>query len=239
MVQGLSDAVLTTARTPSAASASVMMRWTRPNLTALPRKATAAGACVDRLEQGEVSEEGIRADRAIGPGQAAGRSRHHHPVPALQVRYGARRDVANAALESGVPLLACPGLLQRVERKRDVGAGLAGTLSHDHVADGRGLAPVDVAGVLADAHQLEARGNPHRGLDPRRDRHRRTPGGRRRELDGVHGGIDDELPLSRNFAGLFEQAEGKARRDAEPNVDDRGRVASACAGTRRPAPTSG
>ena len=44
------------------------------------------------------------------------------------------------------------------------------------------------------------------------------PGGQRRQLHGVDGGIDDELALGRHLARLLEETERKARRDAEADV---------------------
>jgi hypothetical protein len=58
--------------------------------------------------------------------------------------------------KAALPLVAGARGPHDVERERHVGARLAGALAHDQLPHRGALSPVDVARVLAFAHQLQA-----------------------------------------------------------------------------------
>src|SRR5580658_2037954 len=102
LVHGLSDAVLTTARTPSAASASVMIRWMRPNLIARPRGRTRR---TTRLVRAEPDSEGGGRRPASDPRETRLRpSSGRRPGRPLDVGHGTGGEVPDTAFECRVPL---------------------------------------------------------------------------------------------------------------------------------------
>ena len=101
------------------------------------------------LDEREEAEQRVGARRAVGAHGLAGGRLDRDGVAALDVRDGARGDVADRALEGGGPLVLRVVGADDVEREHDVGPRLARALAHDELADGGALAPVDVARILA------------------------------------------------------------------------------------------
>ena len=218
-VQGDIEAVLTTARMPSAARASVITRWTSPNLMASPGRRRARGLpskgprSRDRFNQGEVTKHGIGAGRsAIGAREAAGVGLDRHRVSPLQMGDGAFAEARSRdpPLEDQIPVVPRGLRPEHVEREGHVGARLAGALAHDELPDCGALSPVNVAPVLAvvASSSIREKSSPcpcPMMPSPPAVRQRRDCG----RLHRIDGRVDDELPVGRHFARLLEEAEGK------------------------------
>ena len=139
-VQRLSDAVLTTARTPSAASASVMTRWTRPNLMIRRLQGGAARAPSTGSSSARKRRSGsaprVRSPRASPPAVVA------TATPSPRLRCATAREATSRIARSNVaqPLVAGRGGADGVERERRRRARLARALAHDELSDGRSCA---------------------------------------------------------------------------------------------------
>ena len=105
----------------------------KPSMTMSRRRALTITSVVSLFGANAVAAGGLDGDR----------------VEALDVRDGARCDVPNLSLEGGEPLFLRIVGADDVERKHDVGAGVAGALAHHELAHRGALAPVHVARVLA------------------------------------------------------------------------------------------
>jgi hypothetical protein len=130
----------------------------------------------------------------------------------------ARGEVADTDFEEGVPVVGGGGRTGNVENQGDFGLGVPGAVAGHELADGGGLAPVDIAGVLAVAHAFEAQdifagsaawmvleawGGVSCGLE---------------KGDGIDRRIRDEVILGVDLAGLFEESKREAGSDAKPCV---------------------
>ena len=68
---------------------------------------------------------------------------------------GSRSDLANPALEAGAPVVRRIGWTNGIEVEQDVWLRFSGALAHDRLTDRGSLSPMNVAGVVSRAHQLE------------------------------------------------------------------------------------
>src|SRR6185437_1054625 len=175
------------ASTPSAASASVMTRWTKPNLTSLPLQVLARGglargcrvrraaahrvrgplrlapvelAFVDPVDERQEAKDRVRAQVLVAAHPLAERRADQHAVAPLDVRHGARRDLADAPLELLGERVAVRrprrrGRAHRVDAELHVRARLPRALAEDELVAERALPPVDVPRIVPVAHGPE------------------------------------------------------------------------------------